>query len=577
MGDYIQLQGLGDSRVLYLIDGRRVAGRVAGRLNGDTLPLDSVERIEIVRGPQSALYGSDGIGGVVNIITKKPKDTFSLTAGVSNSFILAYDDPATDKEPGPFDNVDPFLEQKLSASLGLPIGPTRNSLSLNFSRAGLYLDEGERSSVLPRSLRGQGSLETALNPTDLSDLRLGGSFMFYQSDEQTNVAGSLARSDYIRAEGFADFDIFPRPELMLTFRLYDNYYQRDRSAYAASTDAWADTNQFENENTAAFEAAGTWAGFDQWLLSSGFEVSYHSMSKFNLTEKINGIDREAVFVQAERFKDKVYSVLGGFRIERNSQYGFSAAPKVSAMYHLPAPGGGPSGFRVLASAGVGYRAPNFSDLYLRKDDPPHPLILGNPDLRPEYAVNAGVGLEYAHRRGSATINGYYTELFDEISPIKTERVERGMIVWDTGNIARSLRTGFDTEGKLSFLTYLYASAGYSYLYAYDRTAGTELHPQPQHTVKFKLGLDTGKGGNGDSGTGAKKLRFTVWAGGRFFSAVETIQSSGDNRLVLDAYAAVFIGTHFKVYASADNLTGTIDRFFGPSTPQTFSLGLNYTY
>jgi outer membrane receptor for ferrienterochelin and colicins len=575
MGDYIQLQGLGESRVLYLIDGRRVPGRVAGRLNGETLPLDNVERIEIVRGPQSSLYGSDGIGGVVNIITKKPKDTFSLTAGVSNSFILAYDDPGTDKEPGPFDNVDPFREQQLTASLGLPIGVTRNNLSLNFGWAGLYLDEGERSSILPRYLRGQESLETAFNPTELSDLRLGGGFTFLQSDQQTNTAGSLSRSDYIRAEGFADFDFFPLPELALTFRLYDNYYQRDRSAYASSTDAWANTGQFENENFAALEAGGSWAGFNQWLLSGGLEVSYSSMSKFNLTEKINGVDREAVFFQAERFKENTYSVLGGFRVERNSQYGFSGAPKISAMYHLPKRGGGPSGFRVLGSAGVGYRAPNFNDLYLVKDDPPHPLILGNPDLRPEYAVNVSGGLEYAQARGSATVNGYYTELFDEIAYINTGEIVRHMVKYDTGNISRSLRTGFDTEGKISFLTYAYASAGYSYLYAFDRAAGAELHPQPAHTVKFKLGLDTGKGG--DKEAEPKKVTFTAWAGGRVFSSVETIQNSGNSRFILDAYAAVFIGKHFKVYASADNITGTIDIFFGPAVPQTFSVGLTYIY
>jgi outer membrane receptor for ferrienterochelin and colicins len=537
-----------------------------------------VERIEIVRGPQSALYGSDGIGGVVNIITKKPKDTFSLSAGISNSFILAYDDPATSKTPGPFDNVDPFREQKLSAAVGLPIGVTRNNLSLNFSRSGFYLDEGERTSLLPRSLRGQGSLETALNPTELSDLRLGGSFMFLQSDQQTNVAGSLSRSDYIRAEGFANYELFPRPELSLTFRLYDNYFQRDRSAYTASTDAWANTDQFENENTAAVEAAGTWAGFNQWLLSAGLEASYNSMSKFNLTEKVKSVDKEAVYFQAERFKDGVYSALGGFRVERNSQYGFSAAPKISAMYHVPKRGGDPSGFRVLGSAGVGYRAPNFNDLYLVKDDPPHPLILGNPDLKPEYAVNTGGGIEYAHNRGSATVNGYYTELFDEIAYIDTGRVERGMVVYDTGNISRSLRAGVDTEGKVSFLTYGYASAGYSYVFAWDRTAGAELHPQPTHTIKFRLGLDTGRTRTPKDGeAGPKKITVHAWAGGRFFSAIETIQNSGDDRLVLDAYGAVSFIPHFKVYLSADNLTGTIDQFFGPAVPQAFSLGLNYTY
>jgi outer membrane receptor for ferrienterochelin and colicins len=154
MGDYIQLQGLGESRVLYLVDGRRVPGRVAGRLNGETLPLDNVERIEIVRGPQSGLYGSDGIGGVVNIITKKPKDSFSLSAGMGNSFTLAYDDPATAKKPGSFDNINPFREQTLSANVGIPIGPTRNNLSVQAGRSGLYLDEGKRNSILPQYWRG---------------------------------------------------------------------------------------------------------------------------------------------------------------------------------------------------------------------------------------------------------------------------------------------------------------------------------------------------------------------------------------------------------------------------------------
>jgi outer membrane receptor for ferrienterochelin and colicins len=544
-------------------------GRIAGRLDGDTLPLDNIERIEIVRGPQSALYGSDGIGGVVNIITKKPKDRFSLTTGISSSFILAYDDPLTSKQPGPFDNVNPFREQRLSAALGLPIGVTRNRLSLRFSRGDFYMDEGERGSILPRYLRGQGSLDTVLSPTELTELHLGGSFMFLRSDRQINVAGSLSRSDYIRSEGFAGFDLFPLPELTLNFRLYDNFYRRSRSAYAASTDTWANTGQEENENTLTLEAAGTWAGFSQWLLSGGFEASYNSMSKFNLTEKVKGMDREAVFFQAERFKDKVYSVLGGFRVERNSLYGFSAAPKISAMYHLP------KGFRVLGSAGVGYRSPNFNDLYLEKDDPPHPLILGNPDLKPEYAVNAGASLEYAHRRGSVTVNGYYTELFDEITYINTGRVERGMVVYDTENLSRSLRTGVDTEGKVSFLTRWYVSAGYSYVYAYDRGSAAELHPQPRHTVKFRLGLDTARSGGAEAAP--KKVTLAAWTGGRFFSAVETLQGRSANRFILDAYAAVNFIPHFKFYLSADNILGTIDQFFGPSTPQTFSLGLNYTY
>jgi outer membrane receptor for ferrienterochelin and colicins len=259
------------------------------------------------------------------------------------------------------------------------------------------------------------------------------------------------------------------------------------------------------------------------------------------------------------------------------------------MYHIPKPGGLPrasglSGFRLLGSVGVGYRAPNFNDLYLEKDDPPHPLVLGNPDLRPEYAVNGSGGLEYAHRRGFATLNGYYTEMLDEIAFINTGRMERGMMVYETGNISRSFRTGVDTEGKLNFLNWAFASAGYSYLYAYDRSAGTELHPQPSHTVKFRLGLDTGKpeqAAPGEAGRAADGVTRTwglhVWLGGRFFSPLYPDDQTSERRFVLDAYAALFLGSHFKIHLSADNLTGTIDVFLGPAVPQTFSLGVNYVY
>ena len=568
MGDVIQLQGLGASRVLYLVDGKRIVGRVNGKINGDTLPLDNVERIEIVRGPQSALYGSDGIGGVVNIITKKPGDDFALSAGISNKALLDYDDPATDTKAAPFDNPEPFQEQQAHVRLGLPIGPIRNTLSLEGGRANLYLNEGDRQSILPRYWLGNVSLDTAFEPVDVLAIRAGGGFMFRRSDSQTNPAGSLSRSDYIRVQGSLDIDWTLNTSTVLSFRLYDHYYRRDRSAYYASPDSWEDTANAENENLLAAEASAVYYGLEHWIFSSGLEASYNSMEKHNLTEPVLGVDREALFLQAEWYNNEVYSLLTGFRLERNSDFNIAAAPKVSGMYRFT------GNWRVLGSLGLGYRAPNFTDLYMNMDAPPHPLVLGNPDLEPEYAVNLGGGLEYVHGRGSATVNLYYTELFNEIAQINTGRMERGMVVYETKNISRTLRTGADLEGKFRFFSWYYASAGYSYVFAWDRKAAEELHPQPAHTAKFRLGLDTK-----ETGEEAKnqKLSVAAWAGGRFFSALTEDNTGYDARLILDAYVSVNFLKHFKVYAAADNLLGTIDLFYGPSTPQAFTLGLNYTW
>jgi len=73
----INIRGVGAKGTLWLLDGRRLAGEVKNPYDMDRIPASMIERIEIVKGPMSSLYGADAVGGVINIITKKPKDGFS--------------------------------------------------------------------------------------------------------------------------------------------------------------------------------------------------------------------------------------------------------------------------------------------------------------------------------------------------------------------------------------------------------------------------------------------------------------------------------------------------------------------
>jgi outer membrane receptor for ferrienterochelin and colicins len=562
MGDYIQMQGMGERRILFLLDGRRVTGRIASRLKGETLPLGNVERIEIVRGPQSALYGSDGIGGVINIITKKPGDAFSLSADISNRFLLPYNDPDTPAEAKTAD-FNPILEQNLKAVVGFPIGPLRNSLSVEGARSDFYYNENKSASVLPRMLRGKAGLDMAVPLGDMTEIKLGGSFMAMRSDEQTSARGGLNRLDYLRGDAYVEAELFPLDGVSLTMRAYDNYYQRDKDTYNGIMQNWTTGENHENENYAALEATGEYAGFDNWLLTLGFEGAYNSMDKYNLRNNgtFAAADQEALFAQAERYREGVYSILLGIRGDRSSQFGFFAAPKLSAMRHLPA------GFRLLGGAGLGYRAPDFSDLYLVKDDNPnHPVVRGNPDLTPEYVLAFNLALDYS-KEGLffGQVNGYYSEMFDEIFNVNTGAVDAlNRPLYDTKNIARSFRAGFDSEARVTMLTYGYLSGAYSWLYAYDRTGEEERYPQPAHTVKMKLGLDHQKTG------------INTYLQGRFFSALTDPDVNYEPRFILDFYFSVNIGRHFKVNTAVDNITGLIDPL-GPYTAQSFTLGLRYFF
>jgi outer membrane receptor for ferrienterochelin and colicins len=562
MGDDIQLQGLGEARILFLVDGKRVSGRVSDRIQGESLPLSNVKRIEIIRGPQSALYGSDALGGVVNIITKKPGGELSFTASIDNRFLPAYDDPKTGDSPGPFEKglFAPFREQNLSASLGLPIGPTRNLLNIEGSRGEEFLNEDKSAAILPKYYRGRAGLDTAFPLGEAAEMRLGGSFMAMRSDERTNVSGSFIRRDYLRAEGYVETGFSLKEAMNITLRLYDNYYQRDKQSYSALTGGWG-RDDYDNENYLSLEFLGTYEGYENLVLVAGAEGAVNTADKYTIrTDGLSIVDKEALFFQAEWFREDKFSLLGGIRLERNSQFGFAPAPKVSGMYYLP------GGFRLLGGAGLGYRAPSFTDLYVTMDDTivaGHPTVLGNEDLMPEYALGFNLGIEYLGEGPvSARINGYYTELWNEIVYTYQGLTSAGREIWMNENIDRTVRTGFDTEGRVVLFGSAYMSAAYSWLFAWDRGADAEMHVHPAHTVRGKLGWDH------------KKSGVNTYVQGRFLSSMETDSRVYDSRFILDFYIAVSFAKHFTIRASADNLTGLVHPL-SPAVGRVFSLGFKY--
>jgi outer membrane receptor for ferrienterochelin and colicins len=556
MGDYVLMQGLGKNRVLYLIDGRRVSGRIAQRLKGETLPLANVERVEIIRGPQSALYGSDALGGVINIITKKAPDKFDFSASLTNRFLLAYNDPDTPDTPDPFEDFNPLREQNLTSVVSFPIGGVRNSVDLEAARGDFYYNEAVHTSILPRYYRGRIGFDSAADIGNIS-LRFGGSGMLMRRDDLTTKEGALNRLDYIRADAFIDADYWALDKLLLTFRLYDNYYQRNRDNYSAINDKWTLGERYENDNITAFEAQGVYEISSKMILTGGFEGAVNSMEKYNLSRDDAFVDKEALFFQAEYFTVNSYSTVAGLRIERNSQFGFAASPKLSAMYHL-------KDFRLFAGAGLGYRAPDFSDMYLIREDEGAAIVLGNPNLQPEYSLGFNLGMEYSQANGFLQLNLYYNELFNEISRIFVEAQGDSVAYYDTRNLSRSMRTGADTEGRVLLPYDIFVSLGYSWLFAWDRSADVEIFPQPNHTVKLKAGLDL-----------VKTAGIYTWLQGRFFSKfMDPSRTESEPRFILDFYFSVNLGKHFKFNFGVDNITGEMDRI-GPETAQTFSTGIKY--
>jgi outer membrane receptor for ferrienterochelin and colicins len=226
---------------------------------------------------------------------------------------------------------------------------------------------------------------------------------------------------------------------------------------------------------------------------------------------------------------------------------------------------------------MGYRAPAFNELYREYTSRPNIAspyrVVPNADIKPEYSLGFNMGAEYTEQWGFLQVNGYYTELFNEIDTIdsgKTESINGKDYRIDVReNIARSLRAGVDTEGRLNLPKNIFVSAGYSWIYAYDRTKGAEKHDQPAHTVKAKLGYAYKNDTRKISGinTYLQANIFSPRGGG--------VYDDDDPRFVMDFYFNIGLGNHFVIHAAVNNITGGIYRF-GPDTGQMVSLGLTYT-
>ena len=569
MGDYITLQGMGGGRVLFLIDGRRIPGRVAQRIQGDTLPIGNVERVEIVRGAQSALYGSDGIGGVVNVITSKPENYFSFNARVANSSLPTYRNPESSSNPGFFETTSPFQEQILTGNITFGIGSLSSRITLDGKKSWLYLDENRSGSILPSQMRGKGGIEVEFPIGDRNYIGIGGSLLAMRTDDQTNAEGGLFRQDVTRYEGHMDSEHFIGERLTLKTQFYNHYYTRSRRTYLGLSKKWEEPEN-EAENILAGDIFATIDAATWLFLTAGFEGSYNTLwREWLVLEDADGTvsrDREAIVLQSEFYKETVFSIVLGVRGERDSLFGYMASPRLAGMVYLT-----PS-FRLLSGLGVGYRAPDFNELYLYRDPAASmPFVVkGNPDLKPEYSFGGNLGAEYAAEKFFVNLSVYYTELFQEIEYSDTGDIDpvSSKPIIETENINRSLRTGVDLEGRLTFLKRGFISGGYGFLYAYDRTNGERMRSEPAHTARLKIGID-----NPDTG-----LYFHV--SGIYYSPEDPdsdTQSYSEHRYKIDLYGSYKFHKHFLGFASVENLTGYVNRSLGPFFGPKLTIGCKTTF
>jgi vitamin B12 transporter len=441
----IRIRGANPTQVQVLIDGVRVKSATTGDFDFADLPADAIERIEVVRGPQSTIYGADAIGGVVNVITKRGR-------GAPSAFL--------DVEAGNYET----LRTRLGASAG--VGPW--SLSLGASRldfGGQFEnDEQALSSVNGRvgyALPNDG--EVALTGR-YSDSHRGIPFATVYPDFDSNREQD-DRFGLLSAEWRQPWTAWYESSLRLSGVWSRLTFRDPDSVFEPRSEIETERREVDWLHTVRLGPLDT--------VTAGLEYRHEEgRSQGTFSE---GTDAWALFLQNQlRLLDRLF-LTAGVRHDDNSAFDDQTTFRVALSFLVRE-----TDTRLKGSWGQGFRAPTFNELFFPATFPPCPAF-GNPSLRPEESESWDAGVEQRLLGGRARLGAtWFRNDFRNL--IQAALVDPVNFCFQAQNVGRARTQGVEVEGSLAPVAGLVLTAAYTYTETEDRDTGAELRRFPRNRL-----------------------------------------------------------------------------------------------
>lgn len=491
-GQGATIRGIDGDRVLVLVDGERAVGRVRGSIDLGQYKLSNVAKIEVVKGTGSTLYGSDAMGGVVNIITRRPvRDRTKLTL---------YSDYGT--------------HNTYSPSAVLNFGNANRGFVFD---AGWYATDGfdlapetphtngqEKTSRLNLNAKFRKKLSTKW------DLTASTRFMRERKDwfefEYIDELNQYLYNDIEinrRYDGSLSFDYRSGERYSMKTRVFVSYYDHDFDKF--SGDFWIDTSHTEDLFYEVSYTSNYTIG-DGHVATYGLDYSYQDLRSDQVIDGSEADRNWAGYLQYEYTPLRQLTLLPGVRYEHHSTYGGFVNPSFNAMYDVS------EGVKLRGFVGRGYRAPSIKQQYFIFDHSAAGYVVygGNvplppdlnfdqsdfEDLAQENSINSSISAELSYGTiGLHRITYYYNHLEDLIEHLLigfTPEYRRGVYVYQ--NIDRAVTQGIEWESRIELSDAIDFSFSYDYLHTRDLEKARELINKPAHTFKFSIsGTDEASG------------------------------------------------------------------------------------
>lgn len=480
-GKGIQLQGLASDYTLILIDGEPVIGRVAGTLDLERLTVAGIERIEVVRGPSSSLYGSEALAGVINIITSKPSQQWATT--VSSRYET-------------HNTTDLNLEAETTQGrVGARVYANR------YSSAGYDLAPDALGQTVPRftdyTIGGRFDLDagarTKLNLTARGNWQ-----------DQSDTVGILDGTEQVPHDNRAnqtDWNVAPSVthrlsnSLKLSGTLYGSRFKTDTQVREADTEALQNRTQFDQLYGKGEVQVDAIIGTKHLFTGGGGYIGERVEA-----DRITGGTRTTAnifaFAQHEWLPTDWADLILSARLDAHTDYATNLSPKLAVLLK---PG---ATWRVRTSVGSGFKAPTFQQLYLDFTNAVAGYsVFGAVDaaaslrqleaegqiqaflrdldaleeIQPEQSVSFNVGVEGEPTENlSAQVNLFRNHVADLIEAAPVALKTNGQSAFTYFNLNRIVTQGMEAQVSYTPIPAASIALSYQFLDTFDRDVIDQL-------------------------------------------------------------------------------------------------------
>lgn len=500
-GNEISMQGLDARHVLFLMDGERMTGDMAGNLDYERFNLHALDRIEIVKGASSTLYGSRAAGAVINLITKKTTEPLRVEAGVrygqmnernykeisKKDFLYMFeknaDRPNLQSWVSAGANSGKFTSQTdvwYSSSDGFYLYQQENDQKVYTKEANPFLDEDIIvKSYLPRPPMGiEGSEHVSASqklywdPSENLTMQVYGSMFFMNTYD---LIQDLVFSQSRDFTGGVKATYMLKDWFSVTAGLHTDFY--DRFKRHERRDERQKVYKSRIVQPRLTITSCYFKGHDLIFGIEHFTDDLTSDRFVNRQMTTRSLKETEYFLQDEWTINPQWMISAGVRTNFSRAFGFMGMPKIAAKYSLD------EQWSFRANYSMGYRSPSIKELFFNWDHLGMFQIKGNEYLQPEKNDYVSFGSEYSNDRLflSGTLYGNFFR----------EKIEGVWRIYDMQynfeymNLSRQRLLGGEALARWRMFDFLTLNATYSYVDVSKRD-GVQISTSSPHTATAGL-------------------------------------------------------------------------------------------